>query len=85
DLATRLQTLSDSQKQEFVRDHLRLVVYPQPSDLDEPLAKRPQIEFVRLDDIATPRLGVDFQVVDVEQVRITLTNQPLAPAKNNGK
>jgi hypothetical protein len=85
DLATRVKTMSDSQKQEFVRDHLRLVVYPLPRDLDEPLARKPAIEFVRLDDIPTPQLRVDYQVVDVETVRIAPRNAPKPPDKNNGK
>jgi hypothetical protein len=74
ELATRLTTFtSNDAKRDWVRKHLRLVVYPEPSDLAEPLNRMPWIEFVLLDDFQ-PQKDRDFRVVGLSSVTLLLKN-----------
>ncbi len=75
DLADRLNTIKTNPQElmAFQRKHLRLVVYPTPTDLTrkEAWPVKPEIEFVLFEDIPTPRKGIDFRV-RVEFVNIIL-------------
>ena len=74
ELATRVKRLaSDDAKRQWVRKHLRLVIYPEQSDLAQPLPKIPRIEFVLLDDFQ-PQKDKDFRVVGLSSVTLLLKN-----------
>jgi hypothetical protein len=74
DLAAKLTQLKSNPQElaDFCREHLRLVVYPEPADLTRkgPWPMRLDIEFVRFEDIPTPRKGIDFKVMDLQTVTI---------------
>lgn len=71
DLAERLNRIKSNPEElaDFVRKHVRLVVYTEEYDLKKARwPVKPLVEFVLFDDIPTPRKGIDFKEVQVDTV-----------------
>lgn len=72
DLASQLRPMNAQDLAAFARRHLRLAVYPTPTDLTrkEAWPVKPKIGFVLFEDMPTPRKGKDFKVVFLESVNL---------------